>query len=128
MYLRISRLTLVALLGVSFAVTSFAEEASEAPGTPAWRQKVDQSLDKIEVELNELDTKSQKMSQKTRAEWDKTIADLRKHRDKLKADLKNEKSDAKVKAQDYWSRFKSALGELEQGVAKATKKIKGEKE
>ncbi len=126
MLFQVTRLFTILYLGLFISWASPAEDSSDAPGTPAWRQRINKSLDKIEAEISEMDAKTKSMSAQAQAEWKKTLSDLRTHRDKLKEDLKTEKGDAKEKAKDFWGRFKAAFGELEQGVAKAAKKIKGD--
>jgi hypothetical protein len=119
------------------AVTVAAEQPkaqTPAPGSQApasakpskTRAEIDAALDRVEANIKDLEAKSKDLSQKANQEWDSAIADLKRHGEKLRAELKEGSEEAGAKTKDFWGRMKAAVKELEKGVADAGKRLKGE--
>lgn len=91
------------------------------------RKDVDAALDRIEDQIQSLETKSKALSADARAEWQSAIDELKNSGRKLRAEIKEERAAGENKAKDFWSRMKAAIGELQAGVEAAGKKLKGDK-
>ncbi len=121
------------LLFSILVVTSFlfgsslvAEDAPKAKSET--RKEVDAALDKVESEINALESKTKELSKDARSEWQKAIDDLKNNGRKIRDDIKSETAGTDAKAKDYWARMKAAVNELSLGVANAAKKMKDKTE
>lgn len=127
MNLRFKSLFISAFFAAATVAVAQTPTAVSNDSRSEWRQKMDSGLDQVEKQINDLEAKSKKLSQKAQAELEGTIKDLKKSRDDLRQEIGKHSDKTKETAKDYYARLKAALNDLENGISAAKKKITKEK-
>ena len=115
-------LTSIFLLSPGFSRSVSAAEKEKLQGV---RQELNESLNALEKRIQDLESKSSRVTKQTRDEWSQMLSDLRRHRDEIRADLKKASDSTKENVNDFSQRIKNALAELKKGIESAQEKLKG---